>query len=222
LKIQIYTMQSVEEAKSVVALGVDHVGITPADIGLPGEINYKTARSIVNAVGSSAVTVALSVASDLDEILMMAQSVRPDILHLCGNTDSVSPGDIKILRQRMPDMPVMQAISVEGNHAVDIALTYEPVVDYFILDTNSPDIEGIGASGETHDWNISSEIIKRVNKPVILAGGLSPENVADAIRAVQPWGVDSLSHTNRLLTGGGFCKDLKSISKFVSAARGVI
>ena len=51
MKIQIYTMQSVEEALAVIAEGVDHVGITPSDIGLPGEVDVHTARAIVEAVG---------------------------------------------------------------------------------------------------------------------------------------------------------------------------
>ena len=59
-----------------------------------------------------------------------------------------------------------------------------------------------------------------VHIPVILAGGLSPENVADAIRAVGPWGVDSLTHTNHFLPGGGFRKDPQRIQAFVTAARG--
>jgi phosphoribosylanthranilate isomerase len=57
--------------------------------------------------------------------------------------------------------------------------------------------------------------------PVVLAGGLSPENVADAIRAVRPWGVDSLTHTNHPLPGGGFRKDLEQVRGFVAAAREV-
>jgi phosphoribosylanthranilate isomerase len=95
------------------------------------------------------------------------------------------------------------------------------VADYLILDTQAPHIAGIGASGETHDWHISREIVRQVRIPVILAGGLSPENVAQAVSVVQPWGVDSLTHTNRPLPGGGFCKDLERIRQFVMAAQGI-
>ena len=114
----------------------------------------------------------------------------------------------------------MQAISVSGADALEVALSYQEVADYLILDTQAPDIAGIGASGVTHDWNISRRIIQELKIPVILAGGLSPRNVAEAIDFVQPWAVDSLTHTNHYLPEGGFRKDLNKIREFVQAAKG--
>lgn len=220
MRIQIYTMQTIEEALAVVALGVDHIGVTPSNLGLPGEVDFARARAIVDSVGSSAVSVALSVESNLDAIETMVRAVRPDILHLCGLENTLLPDSVRALRGSLPNMEIMQAVSVSGPEAIDIALAYQDVADYLILDTQAPDIAGIGASGKTHDWNISREIVRQVQIPVILAGGLSPENVVEAISVVQPWGVDSLTHTNRSLPGGGFRKDLNRIRQFVMAAQG--
>jgi phosphoribosylanthranilate isomerase len=250
MKIQIYTMQTPEEALAVAALGVDHVGVTPSQLGLPGEVDLAAARAIVEAVRGRAVAVALSVESAPDAIEDMVRAVRPDILHLCGLSGSLQPENVRALpfdpsgvagqrelrtvpfdtlrtvRARLPDLPIMQAVSVTGPEALDAALAYQEAADYLILDTQAPDIPGIGASGATHDWTISREIVRRVRVPVVLAGGLSPENVADAIRAVRPWGVDSLTHTNHPLPGGGFRtelivlrKDLERVRGFVAAAR---
>lgn len=219
MKIQIYTMQTVDEARAVAALGVDHVGVTPSDSGLPGEVNFTTARAIADAVRNLAVSVALSVDSDLAAIERMVLAVRPNILHLCGLKNTLPPDAVRTLRERLPNVPIMQAVSITGPEALDVALAYQDVADYLILDSQAPDIAGIGASGMTHDWSISREIVQQVKIPVILAGGLSPENVAEAIRVVQPWGVDSLTHTNRVLPGGGFRKDLDRIRQFVMAAR---
>jgi phosphoribosylanthranilate isomerase len=222
MKIQIYTMQTPEEAQAVVDLGVDHIGITPADRGLPGEIDFDTARAICAAVGSRAVKVALSVEADPDAITAMVRAVRPDVLHLCGLAGAVPPDVVRALRSRLPGVRIMQAISVAGPEAIVTAQTYQPVADYLILDTQAPDIAGIGASGQTHDWAISRRIVAESSIPVILAGGLSPDNVADAIRAVRPWGVDSLTHTNQSLPGGGFRKDLERVRQFVAAAQGAL
>lgn len=212
-------MQSVPEALAVAALGVDHLGITPSSIGLPGEIDLRTARDIVEAVGSFALVVALTVESDVQVIMKMVREVQPDILHLCALENSFPPQDVRILRDLIPDLPIMQAVSVSNASALDVALSYLKVVDFLILDTQAPDIAGIGASGVVHDWNISRRIVEEVEIPVILAGGLAPENVGEAIRMVKPWGVDSLTRTNQLLPGGGFKKDLEKIRRFVEAAR---
>ena len=221
MRIQIYTMQSVDEAQAVIAHGADHIGITPGDYGLPGEVDFATARAIVQAVGDSAVCIALSVDSDLDAIEAMVSAVQPDVLHLCGLENNLPPDAVRSLREGLSaDVAIMQAISVAGPEAVDAALAYQEVAEYLILDTQAPDIGGIGASGVPHDWTISREIVRRVQIPIILAGGLSPENVAEAIRMVQPWGVDSLTHTNRPLPSGGFRKDLERVRQFAAAARG--
>lgn len=220
MKVQIYTMQSVEEALQVAALGVDHLGLTPSQIGLPGEIDFWTAREIVETIDDAAVCVALTVETEEKEIIRMARAVQPDILHLCSLENTFPPADVRRLRDKLPDLPLMQAISMTGPEALEAAYAYKGVADYLILDTQAPDIAGIGASGETHDWNVSREIVREVGLPVILAGGLSPENVARAITEVDPWGVDSLTHTNQALPGGGFKKDLNKIKAFLQAARG--
>jgi phosphoribosylanthranilate isomerase len=222
MMIQIYTMQSIAEAHAVISQGVNHVGITPGNRGLPGEVDLDVARAIVDAVGSSAIRVALTVESNLDDIEAMVHAVRPDILHLCPLENLLLPDDVAKLRTRLPGLPIMQAISVAGPKAIEVAKAYEVVSEYLILDTQDPDIEGIGASGETHDWTISREVVKQVNIPVILAGGLSPENVAEAIRVVRPWAVDSLTHTNKPLEEGGFIKDIDRIAQFVKAAQGAL
>ena len=214
MKIQIYTMQTPEEARAIAALGVHHLGITPSNRGLPGEVDFATARAIVDAVGDGATTVALSVETDFEAIGAMVRAVQPDILHLCSLEGLVTPEDVVVLRSRLPNLPIMQAISVGGPETIEVALAYQPVSDYLILDTQAPDIDGIGASGKTHDWSISREICRRVHIPVILAGGLSPENVGEAIKAVQPWGVDSLTHTNQPEPDGGFRKDLERVARF--------
>jgi len=219
MQVQIYTMQTPEEARAVVDAGADHIGVTPSRIGLPGEVDIATAQAIVVAVDGRAIRVALSVDTDLDAIVVMTQAVGPDILHLCGPSGALRPDDVAVLRGRLPGIRIMQAISVAGAEAIQQARSYQHVADYLILDTQAPDIPGVGASGRTHDWAISRAIVEQSRVPVILAGGLGPENVADAIRAVRPWGVDSLTHTNRQLPGGRFRKDLARVRQFVAAAR---
>lgn len=213
-------MQSVEEARAVASLGIDHVGVTPSHRGLPGEIDEALAAEICRSITGMATSVALSVETDLVAIESIVKKVRPDIVHLCAPAGAVTPIAVDRLRRRVAGTRIMQAIAVTGPEAVEIAKSYAPYVDYLILDSVDPNIAGIGAAGMVHDWTVSRAIVDAVSVPVVLAGGLSPENVAAAIDAVRPWGVDSLTHTNRQLADGRFRKDLERIEQFVSRARG--
>lgn len=219
VRVQIYTMQTLEEALAVANLGVDHIGVTPADLGLPGEIPRRLAAEIRNALKGLATLVALSVDDDSKLIEHMVREVQPDVLHLCGTPGAVGPAAVADLRRALPRVAIMQAIAVTGPEAVDVALSYESVIDYMILDSVDTEIPGVGAAGVVHDWEVSATIVDAVDVPVILAGGLSPENVAEAIEAVSPWGVDSLTFTNQRVDNGGFRKDLERVGRFVTAAR---
>ena len=217
MKVQIYTLQSVDEALEVVSVGVHNIGITPASIGLPGEISYEVARDICKKV-DGATKVALSVSSNIDEIIEMAMFVNPDILHLCGEPGELNINGVKSLKERLEKLdkglPIMQAISIDDMSALDFVKEYEAISDYFILDTSTSAVQGVGASGNVHDWNVSKAIVDSVSIPVILAGGLSPENVQEAISKVKPWGVDSLTHTNKFLEDGSFTKDIEKVREF--------
>ena len=217
MKVQIYTLQSVEEALEVVSVGVHNIGITPASIGLPGEISYEVAKDICEKVDGGT-KVALSVSSNIDEIIEMVMFVNPDILHLCGEPGELNINGVESLKERLEKLdkalPIMQAISVDDMSSLDFAKEYEKISDYFILDTSTSEVQGVGASGNVHDWNISKAIVDSVSIPVVLAGGLSPENVQEAISKVKPWGVDSLTYTNKFIKEGSFTKDIEKVREF--------
>lgn len=213
-------MQSVAEAEAVAAIGVDHVGVTPSHRGLPGEVDEGTATDICAALTGLATSVALSVETEAEAVVQMATRVQPDILHLCGPPGEMNPASVAELRRSLPGIGIMQAIAVTGPEAVETALSYEAAVDFLILDSVTPDVPGVGAAGTVHDWAVSAAIVAALDVPVVLAGGLSPDNVADAIETVHPWGVDSLTCTNRPLPSGAFEKDLGLVQRFCRSAKG--
>jgi phosphoribosylanthranilate isomerase len=81
----------------------------------------------------------------------------------------------------------------------------------------NPVIDKSAPRGVTHSWGLDRRIIENVRMPVIIAGGLGPENVQDAIRVARPAGVDSKTKTDK--NDGTHTKDLKKVSAFVTAAR---
>ncbi|MCX6068640.1 MAG: phosphoribosylanthranilate isomerase, partial [Chloroflexi bacterium] len=119
-----------------------------------------------------------------------------------------------------PSVKLMKAIPVGGQESLQMAIDFAAVSDVLLLDTKVAGMPGVGVTGRTHDWAISRQIVAVVSIPVILAGGLSPNNVAEAIRLVQPWGVDSNTATN--IPGDLEKKDMARVQAFVRAARGAV
>jgi phosphoribosylanthranilate isomerase len=113
-------------------------------------------------------------------------------LQLC---DAVEPGCHAKLRARLPGIALVQVIHVTGPESVDEAASVVGNVDALLLDSGNQKlaVKELGGTGRTHDWRISRRIVETVRVPVFLAGGLTPENVATAIREVRPFGLDVCS-----------------------------
>jgi len=105
----------------------------------------------------------------------------------------VSVAELQRLRSAKPDLRVIKSLIVQGDNFNDLRddlAQFAPLVDSFITDTFDPATGARGATGKTHDWNVSRRIVEFSPVPVILAGGLNADNVRAAIAAVQPAGVD--------------------------------
>jgi len=216
--VQIYEVADIEEAVALAALGVDHVGVLVGGGGFPRELAPAAARAIFAALPSSTRRVALSLSADPDEIARAIEGARPDILHLGAAIELLTADQVRALKARHPGLPIMRSIPVVGAESVALAKDHEGVADFLLLDSHTPGDRQIGAVGRTHDWTISRRIVETVAVPAILAGGLGPDNVGDAIRAVRPFGVDSKTRTDRT-DGAG--KDRAKVAAFVAAARSV-
>jgi len=215
--VQVYSLTHPEDVRALVEAGVEHVGFAVGDQDVPACIPVETARELFELVPDPHNTVALSVHTDPGAVVEFARRVEPDILHICSATDAIDRDAQARIRDRIPEgMAVMKAIEVGGPGAIEAAERFEPVSDYLILDTATDGVTGIGASGRTHDWSVSRRIVERVAVPVVLAGGLGPDNVAAAIAAVDPAGVDSYSRTSRTARR----KDPGAVREFVREARG--
>jgi phosphoribosylanthranilate isomerase len=108
---------------------------------------------------------------------------------------------------------------VVGSRSVPLAKSYEHAVDFLLLDSHREGDAQIGALGVTHDWTISRSIVESVDTPAILAGGLGPDNVTDAIIAVRPAGVDSKTKTDN---GKTHAKDLRRVEAFHTTAKNAL
>jgi phosphoribosylanthranilate isomerase len=221
LIVQIYAVTSVTDALILAEMEVDHIGFVAGDYGeVPAELTFAKARAIVEALRGKAFSSALTMSTEVGEIVRMAQAVQPDIVHISSDTAAVGVEAMQELRRHLPErVALMKAIHVNGPDSLQTALEFAEVADILLLDTKVEGLPGVGATGVVHDWNISREIVAQVGDQaqVILAGGLTPENVGVAIATVQPWGVDSNTGTN--LLGDPVVKDMNRVREFVRQAK---
>jgi phosphoribosylanthranilate isomerase len=219
--VQVYAAISVADALQMVETGVDQVGFVAGDYGeVYGELTFEQARNITDALRGRAISSALTMSTDIAEILRMVAAVQPDIVHISSDTNSVNVAMMGALQQQLPaGTMLMKAIHVTGPESIQTALNFAPVSDLLLLDTKVAGFPGVGATGTTHDWSVSQEIVRQVGKQsrVILAGGLTPTNVRQAIEIVRPWGVDSNTGTN--VPGNPVIKDWALVTAFTQAAK---
>jgi phosphoribosylanthranilate isomerase len=213
---QIYEVSTPGEARSISSMGVDHIGVLVGDGQFRREQPIAAAEEIAAAIVPPSKLSALFLTQNTSLIREWVRRLRPQIVHLGTAPELLSPSELAKLKESLPGSLIMRSVPVSGEESIMIAKNYGEIADFLLLDSyRSADCQ-IGALGVTHDWTISRRIVQLSHVPVILAGGLGPENVADAIRKVGPAGVDSKTKTDR---EGSHAKDLERVRRFHEAAR---
>jgi phosphoribosylanthranilate isomerase len=213
---QIYEVSAPEEARAISAIGVDHIGVLVGNGEFPRELPVEAARNVAAGIIPPSKFSALFLTADITLIENWARQLQPATVHLGAASELLSPADAVALKAKLPGTLLMRSIPVVSEISIQIARSYDGIADFLLLDSHRESDRQIGALGVTHDWSISRRIVEVVRTPVILAGGLGPENVADAIRVVRPAGVDSKTKTDR---DGSHQKDLDRVRRFHEAAR---
>jgi phosphoribosylanthranilate isomerase len=214
--VQIYGITTREDAVAVDRLEPSSVGVV-LDEGVPtwDSVDADTARDIVGAVTKARV-VALSLSTDPERILATVKTIGPAIVHLA-RAHLIDEANLERIRAKVEPAQLMLTVPVDGPDAVAVARRLSDLADCLLLDTKHPETGVVGATGEVHDWSISAEIVNTLDIPVVLAGGLGPENVRDAITAVRPFGVDSETRTS--LDADRRRKDMTKVEAFITLAR---
>jgi phosphoribosylanthranilate isomerase len=200
-------------------MGVDHIGVLVGDGSFPREQTIESAREIFAAIPSRSKSSLLSLSHDLELIVRIAAALLPDILHLGAAPQLLSPVQLRTLKTEFPQISLIRSIPVVDETTVSLARSYDGIADWLLLDSYKSGDRQIGALGIAHSWELDRRIIRSVRIPVIIAGGLGPENVQDAIRVACPAGVDSKTKTDK--SDESHTKDLQKVSAFVKGARSV-
>ncbi len=213
--IQIAGIIDREDAATVLHAGATHLGF-PLRLDVHAEDLTETAAAeIIRSLPDPGAAVLITYLKEAHEIIGLAGFLGCSTVQLHGDIDL---GEILTLKKLNPQLKVWKSLVVKSGNSIELEKTlvaFEPFVDAFITDTFDPATGATGATGKTHDPGISRRLAALSKKPVILAGGLTPENVYKAITTVKPAGVDAHTH----LEDSSGRKDPVKCRKFVAEAR---
>lgn len=216
--VQIYEIQTPQEAEEMAALGVDTAGsvITSVDDWK----NESILKTVQTAKKHNINTSIIPLFSDEEAVFRVVDYYEPHIIHFCESLVDSRGRAIDLekyirlqtnVKKRFPGLKIMRSIPIArpglGHLAptLKIAEAMEPLSDIFLTDTwlggdgdgPSDPVEGfIGITGLLCDGDLAARLVNQSKIPVILAGGISPDNVFESLLAVRPAGVDSCTRTN--------------------------
>ena len=234
--VQIYEIQTPDEARAMIDLGVDHIGSVIVSQSDRHDPVVRETVAVVREMG--AVSSLIPLYTDPDAVFDTLNYYHPHIVHFCnalgGNGENWIDAALELqaaIKRRMPDIQIMRSIPIgqiakaNGDAVLALAAQLESLSDYFLTDTvidgetvsadaDQPVSGFVGITGLTCDWSVAAKLVAQSRIPVILAGGISPQNVAEAILKVRPFGVDSCTCTNAVDDSGRtirFKKDLARV-----------
>ena len=213
--VQVAGIHDAEEARAAIACGVRWLGF-PLRLPVHAEdLTEAEAAEVIHGLPEGVHAVLITYLDRAPDILAFCRTLGVSAVQLHGD---ISAQEVESLRTAAPELALIKSLVV-GLHANETlfgeAKTLSPWVDAFITDTFDPSTGASGATGRTHDWAISRKVVEQSPRPVILAGGLTPENVAGAVREVRPAGVDV--HTGVEDASGRKCPKL--LGRFMDEVR---
>jgi phosphoribosylanthranilate isomerase len=212
--IQIAGVIDAAEAEMLQQCGIRYLGF-PLRLPVHREdLTEDEAAAIIKNLAPPVLGVLITYLEQASEIAAFCHVLGARIVQLHGDIDR---DELKRLKTRDPNLTVIKSlvIGMHDDKALGAMVSeLSPFVDAFITDTFDPKTGASGATGKTHDWRVSRRLVEIADRPVILAGGLRPENVKKAILEVRPAGVDS--HTGVEDASGR--KSREKVRKFLSEA----
>jgi len=213
--IQIAGIRDQQEAEMLVACGVDWLGFPLRLTVHQEDLPEAEAARIIKSLRPPHAGVLITYLQQAEEIAALCQSLGTRKVQLHGD---ITLDQLKAVKVLDPDLFVIKSLIVRDNNQRELEAEVHSLssyVDAFITDTYDPQTGACGATGKIHDWQVSRRLVQISPQPVILAGGLRPENVAGAISEVRPAAVDA--HTGVEDVSGR--KNLRLVDAFVAHAR---
>ncbi len=213
-RVKICCISTLEEAWIAINHGASALGLVSEMPSGPGVIHESLIAEIARRIPPFVSSVLLTSKRSPSEIIEQHRRCGTNAIKIC---DDLDPDGIDEVSSALPGINLIKVIHVNGEGSIEKAKTVSQYVNGILLDSGNKggSVVELGGTGRTHNWEISRRVVEAVEAPVILAGGLNPGNVSEAIRLVKPYAVDVCSGVR---TGGSLDSD--KLQSFISQVRG--
>ncbi|MEM2972270.1 MAG: phosphoribosylanthranilate isomerase [Candidatus Bathyarchaeia archaeon] len=214
VKVKICGITNEEDLRMVCNMGADAVGFVVGVPSSPRNLTMEKAEKLVRLVPVFVKSVVVTVPKTIEDVLIVYERLKPNAIQIHGEETP----NAKTLQEKMLGTSLIRAVSVKSRETVDkVAAEETKFFDAVLLDSYSP--RKYGGTGMVHNWELSKKVREAIHpKPLILAGGLTPENVKDAIQTVKPYAVD----VSTGVESKPGVKDPEKVEAFIKNAKNII
>jgi phosphoribosylanthranilate isomerase len=210
VRVKICGLTRLTDVRAALDSGADAVGFVVSSPSSPRNLSLNAAHKLMKEVPIFATKVAVTSANDPRAVAKICSKLRPDALQLHRYQQQL----VGVIRRRHPETKLILARAISDRSSLELASWTARESDAVLAD--SPSLSGMGGTGRTHDWYLTATLRDRIYPhPLILAGGLTPINVQQAIRKVRPFAVDVSSGVEKTIG----VKDHKKIRDFIKKAK---
>lgn len=215
VKVKICANKSIEDAKMCLDAGADIIGILVGQEHTSNDfVDKNVARKIVEYVNGKCDVSLVTHLTDANEIIELTKFIGNNVIQLHSD---IKESEVEKIVRNLPGIKLVRLIHVASDGTIFTDYKKMKYADYYLLDSFNLKTNQVGGTGITHDWNKSHDLIKILDKPTFLAGGLNPDNVKEAIRKACPYGVDVNSGCKNEYGR----KDPKKVKLFIENAKEV-
>jgi phosphoribosylanthranilate isomerase len=191
-RVKICCVCSLEEAWVAINHGASALGLVSEMPSGPGVIPEVLIAKIARRIPPFVSSVLLTSKRKPSEIIEQHFRCMTNSIQIC---DDLDPESLDEVVRTLPGVDIIRVIHIHGEESIEEAETIASFVDGVLLDSGTKEgsVVELGGTGRSHNWDVSRRIVEALEVPVILAGGLNPGNVAEAINLVKPFAVDVCS-----------------------------
>ena len=212
MKVKICANKSIHDAESCLLAGADIIGVLVGQKHASNDfIDKQTAKEITQYVNGRCDISLVTHLKDANKIINLTKYIGNNIIQLHSN---IKESEVEKIKRELPNIKLVRLIHVDKEGKICSDISKIKYVDYFILDSFNLDTNQVGGTGLKFNWKKGKSIIKKLDKPTFLAGGLDPNNVREAITLIKPYGVDVNSGCKTNNT-----KDRNKVIEFVKNAK---